>query len=160
MPQSGVLDKPYTKEELASFRKTFTTMKSYKDGTIHNSEHIIFLNKIGIPTTEEQVEVYKSMFRIRRGDELIGIEALMKMIESLHDAVALTLVIANFFDKDGDGIISEEEWIVGMKVLVSFDPVQYGEKGSVSFEKFFAEADTNNDGMIQVEELAAWLAKK
>ncbi|XP_021964811.1 calcium-binding protein 2-like [Folsomia candida] len=158
MGKSHILEKPFTPEELEKFKGILQSLPSYKDGTIHNSEYIIFCNAAGIPTTPEQAEAYKNYFRVPYGDELARVSDIIKVFESLHDIQAYCLTVAKHFDKNGDGLISADEYEAGVAAMKAFDPGLFGEKGKFKFDELIKKADTNKDGKLQVEELAAWFS--
>lgn len=134
MSESHILEKPFTPEELEKLKLILQNLPSYKDNTIHNSEYIIFCNAAGIPTTPEQAEAYKNYYRVPRGDELIFIPDIMKVFESLHDIKAYCLTVAKHFDKNGDGVISMEEYEAGVAAMKAFDPNLFGDKGKLGFD--------------------------
>src|SRR4051812_27204869 len=157
---SHILDKPFSQDELALARDTFCKMKTYQDGTIHNSEFAAFFNAVGIPTTEAQAKLYSYFHQKRRGDDRINGAEVLNYIANMHDAKKLFLEKIKVFDLNGDGVISQEEFELGMNIVAAFDPVAFGEKGKIDFDKFLAEADSNGDGLIQLDELSDWLVKE
>lgn len=66
--------------------------------------------------------------------------------------------MARHFDKNGDGVVSKEEYDVGIAAMTAFDPKVFGERGKVKFSELMQVADKNKDGKLQVEELASWLS--
>lgn len=155
---SFTINNPFSEEETRMFSEAFTNMNTYKKGTIHNSELFAFLDQIGIRNSPAQIELYTMFWRAQRLDDLIPLEDLMRIISLLYGVKQGPAEIALLFDKDGDGIISPEEFVCGISALAAYDPIKYGEMSMMSYNDVLNQADSNRDGKLQVQELEAWLS--
>jgi Ca2+-binding EF-hand superfamily protein len=147
----------YTDKDLERFKEAFRARKSYQNGSIVGADLPGLIKAIGYTRTDAQSKKYVEYVEEVFGGRL-ELKDFIDYMRTQHDPAQILLKYAQDFDKDKDGFISAEEFKYGIGTLEIHDPSV--KTGSVSYEDLLREADSNNDGKISIEELAAWLKTK
>ena len=151
---------PYSEAEIEEVRITFKTRPSYKPedgGTISVDEVPQILEAMRMERNPEQVQAYKDYW-ITHFNGRLYLDGVVNILKNVHKNDTYLRSLAQNCDKDGDGLITEEEFADLLNLMTIHDPKLAQFK--TTFEKFVAEADLNKDGKVSVEECRNWLEKK
>jgi len=149
--------KPYTETELEVFKVTFKNLPFYKseDGGYVTTDNIPELAKaINYNRTDEELAVVKEYFDKQFGGR-VTFANFVDLMATLHDTTQIAINQAKLIDADGNGFISQDEFASLLKSLKVHD----GRLREVTFEEFVTAADSNQDGLVSVEECAEWIRK-
>jgi len=144
--------KPYTEKELQEQRQMFRALPTFKEACINSSDVPALILGMRWQRTPEQVFAYQEYVNTAMGGTLTE-ESFVDIIQGLQRTSNFVRVLAVDADKDKDGLISADEFEQILKVLVVSDPRLTGK----SYADFVAEADTNKDGAVDIEECVAWI---
>jgi len=147
--------KPLSTDDLQELEKMFrglATFNSSDGGWLPASSIPELVKTMGYSRTEEQVLAYQEHFQTYHGG-VLTLKEFLEVAATLHKTRLFAKEYASKFDTNGSGFISAEEYAMLMTVLVKHDP----RLPKKSFEEFLAEADTNQDGKVSLEECSQWI---
>jgi len=101
-----------------------------------------------------QVQAYQAYWA-EKCDGKLGLQDFIDSAVSICKTSTYARDYAIKADKNQDGVISAAEFASLLELLKAHDP----NLKDKSFEDFVAEADTNNDGQVDIDEMTEWIEK-
>lgn len=133
-------------EELEEYEEVYRMFDSANEGKITRSQIMDILNKLKLDPSEP--ELCEMLKEISGSTEEISHDDFMRLLKKKKDESDQEQEIINafrIFDKDGTGLISQEDLKMIMKVLGG----NIDDKG---IDDMIYEADVDGDGYINYEE--------
>jgi len=150
--------KPCTEEDLEELKAVFRSIPSYVEedgGWIKSTDVGGFWNSVGHTRTPEQYATYTRYWDEHFGGKCL-LDRILEFARAMHDPVSVARICANTADKNGDGEISEQEFVTLLEILISHNPELTG----TSYKDFQSKADTDLDGRVSIDECVAWIESR
>jgi len=145
---------PYTEEELQALRELICSLPTYKDGNVYADDIPAVVKAMRYERTPEQIQAYDKYWRESFGGSM-AVDSFIDYARGVHKTHLIAREFVRDMDKDKNGFISANEFACILQCLGSHDP----KLKDKTFEDFVKEADTNRDGVVDIEECVKWIEK-
>ena len=144
---------PFTEEQLENLRiSILPSLPSFRkeDWSISSADIPEMCKRWNWPRTPEQLSAYKAYWD-GNFEGRAPFAVLLGILKTCHMAGPWLRGYVKACDKNGDGFIQKDEFELLFKIFELHFP---GIKKT--FEDFVAEADSNRDGKVSIDEAVAW----
>ncbi|AOA67759.1 GQ68_00561T0 [Komagataella phaffii GS115] len=152
---TAIMSDKLSEAQISEFKEAFSLFDQDQDGKITSKELGIVMRSLGQTPTESELNDLIREIDSNTDGSIDFPEFLTMMARKMRDSDSQAEIFEAFrvFDKDGDGKIDKGEL---KHVLTSI-----GEKlTEEEVDEMLREADTNNDGVIDIKEFSNLLVNK